>query len=130
MFIVLLILFDFRDSILEWRPEDRFKLRRKLKKVVIDTPEKPWDLPEYVLRSVNAAESEPVLTWEMKGRRLLRGSDRKFIRNRFIDDEAGQASQFVDFEAVSTSRSESGEGSESCATESTSESRSSEENKD
>lgn len=98
---------------MEWRREDRSRLRRKIRKVVIDTPEKPWDLPEYVLRLVNVREHESVLTWERKGQRLLRGANRKFIRNRFVDDEAVRSSVYVDEEAESTSRDDSSDVSES-----------------
>lgn len=45
----------------------------------------------------------------MKGLRLRRGSDRKFVPNEYVDVEAQQGSRFIDKGAESTSRSESSE---------------------
>lgn len=96
-----------------WKNEDRFKLHRKIQARLVETPKKPWDLPQYVLDDVKGADLGPLLTWEMKGRRLRRGADRKFVMNPFVDDEAEKLPHFFDAEAKPTSRYESSSGSSS-----------------
>lgn len=73
----------------------------------------------YVQSFVANDPNQQVLTSEMKGRRLLRGSEWKFIRHPFVDDVAARASEFVDEEAESSSRSESIEVAETSTESST-----------
>lgn len=69
---------------------------------------------------MNAAESKPVLTWEMKGHRLWGVQIGILLEiGYFVDDQAEHSSQFVDTEAVSTSRAESNEVMGSLEVEST-----------
>lgn len=76
---------------------------------MLDTPEKSWTLPEYVQgeveRAVEEVQFSPVKRW--KGLQLCRGTDRKFVPNKYVDMEARQASKFIYEEAESTSRSTS-----------------------
>lgn len=48
--------------------------------------------------------------WKGKSKRLMRGSDRRFVKHPLIDDEEGQAGHVLHFfnnKAISTSRLES-----------------------
>lgn len=83
------------------------KIRRKRAKLF--TPEKPWDLPSYVLDDVEAGCTSP--QFKFQGKRLRTGANWRFVKNPLVDDEAGHVPEFVDAEAVSTSQSESTEES-------------------
>lgn len=106
----------------DWRWDDKCELQKELDDIW-HTPEKPWDLPEYVQSFVREDGPSPSLIRVGKDRRLRRGSDRRFVVNPLVDAEAGQTGQvpkFIDDEAVSTSRSESSKASsesESCSNE-------------
>lgn len=95
------------------RPDERVRLKRRINRKVdvLITPEKPWDLPDYVqgVVEVAVASSPPVFM----GRRLIRMGDRQLGRHLLVDDEAAPAPEFIDAEAESTSRSKSSEIGES-----------------
>lgn len=78
----------------------RRKIQAFLKK---GTPEKEWDLPEYAEVDAKDAELGQSLTWEMKGRCLLSGVDRNFVRNSYVDDEADSTYTFESSEDDSSS---------------------------
>lgn len=89
----------FRDKGVDWRPDERFSLRKLLQSSSYVSPAKDFKLPSYAEKSAKrqAVEKSPLILWGKKGRRSFSWS------TKYVDDEAEETDRE---ESSSVSRSE------------------------
>jgi hypothetical protein len=99
----------------EWRPEDRFGLRKILADEDFATPQKPFLLPVYAEKSAKRliVEKSPILFWGRKGKRSGLAS------KIYVDDEAEETDREETSSVTGSSDTNSSSDSENGETQGT-----------